>query len=220
LSPALIATTLILTAGYFLHTITFYFILKWTPKIATDLGFPGPIGTGMLAWVNFGGAIGGALFGVLAARLGIKPLTIGIMFTYALGVAYFGQVAGGLGLVPGRDGAGANYLTWTAGFVGTFGNAAMSGLYSMISYGFPTHVRATGTGFVIGLGRIGGVIGPWMAGLMLDKGNVIATIALVLCCGSLLSGLMLMFLKMGAEGPEGKKQREGMEAARLKQARA
>ncbi|MEO5924164.1 MAG: MFS transporter [Bryobacteraceae bacterium] len=220
LSPALIATTLILTAGYFLHTITFYFILKWTPKIATDLGFPGPIGTGMLAWVNFGGAIGGALFGMLAARLGIKPLTIGIMFTYALGVAYFGQVAGGLGLVPGRDGAGANYLTWTAGFVGTFGNAAMSGLYSMISYGFPTHVRATGTGFVIGLGRIGGVIGPWMAGLMLDKGSVIATIALFLSFGSLLSGLMLMFLKMGAEGPEGKKQREGLEAARLRQAQA
>ena len=34
------------------------------------------------------------------------------------------------------------------------------------------------------------------------------------------SALLLLFLKMGTEGPETKKQRDGLEAARLKQARA
>lgn len=220
LSPTLIRTTLILTAGYFLHYITFYFIVKGTPKIATDLGFPGPIGTGMLAWVNLGGAIGGALFGVFASRVGVKRLTIGILVIYALGVSYFGQVAAGLGVVPGRDGAGADYLTWVAGFIGFFGNAAISGLFSIVAYGFPTHVRATGTGFVIGFGRIGGVLGPWMAGLMLDGGSVISMIALCMSFGSLLSGLVLLFLKTGVEGPEGQRQPQGFEVGRLKQAEA
>ncbi|MEO8100145.1 MAG: MFS transporter, partial [Acidobacteriota bacterium] len=211
LSPTLIRTTLILTAGYFLHYITFYFILKGTPKIVTDLGFPGPIGTGMLAWVNLGGAIGGALFGVVASRAGIKPLTIASLVMYAMGVIYFGQVVGGLGIVPGRDGASADYLTWIAGVVGVFGNAAISGLYSMIAYGFPTHVRATGTGFVIGIGRIGGVMGPWMAGSLLDQGSIISSIALFLSFGSLLSALVLLFLKTGIERPERKQQKEGFE---------
>jgi hypothetical protein len=55
---------------------------------------------------------------------------------------------------------------------------------------------------------------------MLDRGNTISTIALFLSFGSLLAGLVLLFLKMGSEGPETKKQRQALEAARLKQARA
>jgi hypothetical protein len=90
----------------------------------------------------------------------------------------------------------------------------------MIAYGFPTHVRATGTGFVIGVGRIGGVLGPWMAGLMLDGGSIISTIALFLSLGSLLSGLVLVFLNTRIEGPKGEKQQHGFEAGRLKQAQA
>jgi MFS family permease len=157
---------------------------------------------------------------VVAPRVGIKRLTIGILVVYALSVAYFGQVASALGVVPGREGAGADYLTWVAGMVGTFGNAAVSGLFSMIAFGFPTHVRATGTGFVIGFGRIGGVMGPWVAGLLLDQGNVISTIALFLSFGSLLSGLVLLFLKTGIEGPASKKQQQGFEVGRLEQAEA
>src|SRR6185312_10332889 len=146
-------------------------------------------------------------------------LTIGLLVVYAFSVAYFGQVAAALGVVPGRDGAGADYLTWVAGMVGTFGNAAVSGLFSMIAYGFPTHVRATGTGFVIGFGRIGGVIGPWAAGLLLDQGNLISTIALLMGCGSLLSGVVLLFLKTGIEGAAGKQQ-QSFEVGRLEEAEA
>ena len=36
------------------------------------------------------------------------------------------------------------------------------GFVLIVAYGFPTHVRATGTGFVIGVGRGGAVLSPSM----------------------------------------------------------
>ncbi|NBU79784.1 MAG: MFS transporter, partial [Sphingomonadaceae bacterium] len=41
-------TTLLLTAAYFLHIITFYFILKWVPKIVVDMGFSPSLASGVL----------------------------------------------------------------------------------------------------------------------------------------------------------------------------
>ncbi len=38
-SPALISTTLLVTATYFLHILTFYFLVKWTPQILTMMKF-------------------------------------------------------------------------------------------------------------------------------------------------------------------------------------
>ncbi|MFC6978651.1 MFS transporter [Microbulbifer taiwanensis] len=39
LSPALMRSTLLLTLAYFAHIMTFYFMLKWIPKIVVDMGF-------------------------------------------------------------------------------------------------------------------------------------------------------------------------------------
>jgi MFS family permease len=38
-TPALARTTVVLTVAYFAHLMTFYFILKWIPKIVVDMGF-------------------------------------------------------------------------------------------------------------------------------------------------------------------------------------
>ena len=38
-APGLVALTVLVTAAYFFHVITFYFIIKWVPKIVVDMGF-------------------------------------------------------------------------------------------------------------------------------------------------------------------------------------
>jgi benzoate transport len=195
-SPALIGVTLIVTTSYFLHIVTFYFLLKWAPKIVVDMGFAASQGGRVLTMGNFGGAAGGAVFGLLTARLGLKPLTIGILAINAVAVAIFG-----------RSAADLNSLTMLAIIVQFFGNAAVSGLYSIVAYAFPTHVRATGTGFVIGIGRGGAVLSPWLAGYLLDRGATLPTVGTVMAAGSLLAALVLVFLKMGSAQPilQGKK---------------
>src|SRR5262249_471847 len=130
-SPALIGITLIVTSAYFLHIVSFYFLLKWGPKIVADMGFAPSSAGRLLTMASFGGAAGGAGFGLLTARLGLKPLTIVILLCNAVAIAVFGRSP--------RD---LDTLTMLAVVVGFFGNAAVSGMYSIVAYAFPTHVRA------------------------------------------------------------------------------
>jgi benzoate transport len=200
-SPALISITLIVTAAYFFHIVSFYFLAKWTPRIVGAM-FPAlPPGTGprILALTNFGGAAGGALFGLLAGRIGLKPLTIVIMAMNAAAIILFGRTPNDL-----------NTLMWLAIAVGFFGNAAISGMYSIVAYAFPTHVRATGTGFVIGVGRGGAVLSPWLAGFLFDPTRQLTAlpvdklswVAIVMAMGSLLAAGVLIFLRPNLDRPE------------------
>jgi benzoate transport len=199
-SPALIAITLTVTAAYFLHIVSFYFLAKWTPRIVGAMFPQLPPGTGprVLALSNFGGAAGGAIFGLLAARVGLKPLTIVILLMNAVAIVIFG-----------RTPADLTMLTWLALAVGFFGNAAISGMYSLAAYAFPTHVRATGTGFVIGIGRGGAVLSPWLAGILFDPSGVLRNlpieklswVAMIMAMGSLLSAGALLFLRANIEPP-------------------
>src|SRR5436190_2380 len=189
-SPGLIAVTLLATSAYFLHMLSFYFILKWTPKIVADMGFAASSAGGVLTWANFGGAIGGAAFGVLTARIGLKPLTIFIMLANAVAVAIFG-----------RTPADLQTMAILAAIAGFFGNAGVSGLYSIVAYAFPTHVRATGTGFVIGTGRGGAVLSPILAGFLLEHHFALPIVAMVMGAGSLLGAIALIFIKLGTSRP-------------------
>jgi benzoate transport len=199
-SPALIGITLTVTAAYFLHIVSFYFLAKWTPRIVAAIFPTLPPGTGprVLALSNFGGAAGGAMFGLLAARVGLKPLTIVILVMNAAAIVVFG-----------RTPADLVTLTWLALAVGFFGNAAISGMYSLAAFAFPTHVRATGTGFVIGIGRGGAVLSPWLAGLLFDPSGVLVKlpveklswVAVVMAMGSLLSAGAVLFLRSNVDRP-------------------
>jgi benzoate transport len=196
-SSGLIAITLLATAAYFLHMLTFYFILKWTPKIVVDMGFPPSSAGGILTWANFGGALGGAAFGLLTARIGLRPLTIGILLLNAVAVAIFG-----------RTPAHLDTMAILAAIAGFFGNAGVSGLYSIVAYAFPTHVRATGTGFVIGMGRGGAVLSPILAGFLLEKGSTLPMVGMIMGAGSLLGALALIFIKLGTSRPERTKDKK------------
>lgn len=202
-SPTLAMSTILVSAAYFFHITTFYYILKWTPTIVTEMGIGASAASGVLTWANVGGAIGGAIFGLLTTRIGLKPLTIGIMVLTMIGVTLFG-----------RSAPDVTQLSMLAAFAGFFGNAGVSGLYTIIAYVFPTHVRATGTGFVIGVGRGGAVLAPALAGILLQQGqdsgaalaDTLARVGLVMGLGSLLAAVAICFLRMGSDKPEMKQK--------------
>ena len=62
-SPALRLTTILCALACFFHMMTFYFMLKWIPKIVADMHFPAAAAAGVLVWANVGGATGGAVLG-------------------------------------------------------------------------------------------------------------------------------------------------------------
>ena len=184
-SPGLAATTAIVTSAYFFHITTFYFIVKWVPKIVVDMGFNPSSAAGVLVWTNVGGALGGAVFGLLTQRYGVKALTIGVLVLSTVSVALFG-----------RSPADLQRLSFICAVAGFCTNAGIVGLYAIIAQAFPTHVRASGTGFAVGVGRGGSVLAPIIAGFLFVAGFSLPTVALGMALGSLFGAAVLLLLKL------------------------
>jgi benzoate transport len=188
LKPGLIGTTMILTVGYSLHAITFYYILKWSPKIVADFGFAPPEAASVLVWANIGGATGGGLFGFLMHRFGIKWPTIAMLLLGAAAVVVFGLGGEETTL------SGWKFAVFCTGFAT---NAAIVGFYSAFAHGFPAHVRATGTGFAIGAGRIGAAGSPILAGTLFTAGGLnLFTVSAIMACGSVMAAALMLMLAL------------------------
>jgi len=183
--PGLLATTVLMSLGYFAHVTSFYFIIKWVPKLVVDMRFDPRAAAEVLTWANVGGAAGVALFGFIATRFGLKALTIVTLLGATAMVAWFGH--GSTDLAS---------LARTVAFAGVFTNGAIAGFYLLFAKVFPTHVRATGTGFAIGAGRGGSALAPIVAGYLFQAGFGLQTVAVLMAGGSLLAAVALLALKV------------------------
>jgi MFS family permease len=189
-SGTYVRTTVLVAAAYFLHIGTFYFLLKGTPRLGHlffDYGVPQAAGA--LGWANLGGAIGGVLIGLLAMALGrwmgIKGLTIVFLLLGAVGINYFGNLKAFAG-----DSNGSVMLSdfiLTVATTNLFLNGGVSGLYAIMAKVFPTHLRAVGTGFTIGMGRLGSILAVSLTGILIKAQLPFPTIAMIMSVGSVLS---------------------------------
>jgi benzoate transport len=189
--PPLLRVTILVTLAYFLHITTFYFILKWVPKIVVDMGFTPSSAAGVLVWANVGGATGGAVLGLLSLRFGLKHLTMSALAMSTIMLAVFG-----------RGQANLAQLSLICAITGFFTNAGVVGLYGIFAQVFPTHVRATGTGFAIGVGRAGAWIAPIIAGFLFRAGYGLEFVAIAMGAGSFVAAIALWRLPFSTERPD------------------
>lgn len=191
-SKALLPTTLIVTAAYFLHIVTFYYILKWVPKLVVDMGFSPASAGSVLTWASVGGAIGCLSFGYLTRHFDLKKLTLVMFVLSSLATILFGQTSNNLAV-----------LSALVALAGYFINSGIVGMYSLLAQVFPTHVRASGTGFTVGVGRGGSVLAPIVAGFFLQGGMQLPLLSLIMAMGSLCAFGALVWLKWGGGGSAG-----------------
>ena len=186
-NPRLRPVTLLLAFGYLFHTITFYYILKFAVQIVADSGFSQPEAASTLTWANIGGAIGGALFGFLLKKWDIKGPTIACAVLGSAAVAAFGIGSDSLW--------GWRVATFLTMF---FLNAAIVGYYAAFARGFPAYARATGTGFVLGVGRAGAAGSPIIAGFLFTAlGNdQLFTVSAIMAIGAIIGAGLLWMLPM------------------------
>ena len=180
----LLASTVLTTLAYFLHITTYYFVLKWVPKLVVDMGYTPAAGAGVLVWANVGSVTGGVLVGLLSRRAGVKTLTMAFMVAAATMVTVFGQGWSSLA-----------QLSIVCALTGFCAHGAVVGLFAILARCFPTASRATGTGFAIGIGRGGAVVALIVSGFLLRAGLGLPLIALMMGTGSLLAALALALLR-------------------------
>jgi benzoate transport len=179
--PALLVVALTITLSYALHSATLYYALNWIPKIVVDLSLSQSQAASVAAWCSGGGILGSLLAAWLATRLRIGVLTVAGLFATAVFLCIFAHTP-----------AEISYLTGASLLLGACIYGAQVSLYALMTRSFPVHVRATGVGFVTGIGRLGGIISPLVSGHLLGIGLPYSQVSVFMASGSALGAVALL----------------------------
>ncbi|MDR6622339.1 MFS transporter [Sinomonas atrocyanea] len=156
LSPAYRTATVAVWATYLFNWIAWYLLLLWMPTALKGLGLDA--GTAALGTVTVNGAF--ILFAVplsaVLPRVNARTLLLGM----------FGA---GILIALGLGAAGTNFgLVFTLIGLAGFGIGGQQlALNYLIANAYPTQLRATATGWGIGIGRLGSIVGSALGGLLL-----------------------------------------------------
>jgi MFS family permease len=179
--PALFPMTLTLTLVYGLHNATVYYALNWVSKLVVDLSFSASQGASISAWTSAGGIVGALVVAALAARVDVRWLTTLLLF----------GTAGFLTAFAHTD-ANVHRLIATSALLGACLYGGQASPYALMTRTFPTHVRATGVGFVTGVGRLGGILSPSVSGFLMVGGLQNSQVSMVMALGSLSGAIILV----------------------------
>jgi len=171
--PPVLMSAVLACLGYFGFMTSQYFILNWMPALMVEEGFTdaGAIGFAMVR--DAGAIIGCLVVGMITAKLGVRPVTVGLLLIMAAAIAAFGTLP--LDAVQ--------LIRTSAFFIGFAAFATAVGIFSIMASGYPSHVRSTGIGVAFTAGRLGAATGAYLGGFFwevvgLDRGWLCVVLAI------------------------------------------
>jgi len=179
LSRPYLLGSMMLWLTYFMGLLIFYLLMSWMPLLMKDAGFTVDKAALMTALFPLGGGIGTIMAGWLMDR--INPHKV---------VASAYLLTGGLIFAVGQGGSVA-LLSLLIFLAGTTMNSAQSSMGSIAAGFYPTHCRATGMAWMLGLGRFGGISGALMGAGFMHWGLGLSGIFTLLAIPALIAALAL-----------------------------
>ena len=150
--------TLLLWVVNFMNITMLYSLSNWLPTVVTGMGYSTQTAVLVGTVLQVGGTIGTFGLAWLIARRGFIPVLTATFAVAAISIAFIGQ--------PGISLALLMAIVFVAGWCvvgGQPGLNALSGTY------YPTYLRSTGVGAGLGVGRAGGILGPYIGGVLLAQ---------------------------------------------------
>jgi AAHS family 4-hydroxybenzoate transporter-like MFS transporter len=132
-----------------LNLMGYFFLLSWTPTLMAALKLPPAAGALAGASIQVGGTVGSLLLcGWLQRK---RFLAIAIMFVLAV------PAVGSIGFAGQTSQTALIVATFVAGFLVLGIQSGINVVGAMI---YPTSLRANGSGWQLGIGRVGSIVGP------------------------------------------------------------
>jgi MFS family permease len=157
-SGIMLPRTVLLWVGYACLTAAFYFANTWTPKLIADATGNAALGGRAGVLIAVGGVLGSLLFAGLA--LVIRPRIVTALIMFGGAIAYV--------LFANNFPEAALALT-LAVLVGACANGGLAAFYAISPFIYPTSVRGTGVGLMIGFGRGVAILAPIFTGYLLKS---------------------------------------------------
>jgi AAHS family 4-hydroxybenzoate transporter-like MFS transporter len=157
----LVGSTLLLWAIFLINLLNMYLIGYWLPTTLT-LGGLTPQSAAFAASIYAAGAIVSTLvLGPAIARLGAGRVLATSFVIGAISIA----IVGGLHMYLSYAGTLLVLAVAGGGFIGS--QLGLNGFAAAI---YPAEMRSTGIGWALGVGRLGGILGPVIGGMLLAAG--------------------------------------------------
>lgn len=148
--------TVLLWVPFFMNLLLLYFFVNWLPGLLRESGLPISAGVRATFMFSLGGIIGSLIQGRLMTWQG----------AFAVLLAEF---AASVALITTMAFAASFAIMMTATLIlGITIQGAQAGLNALAASFYPTSVRSTGIGWALGVGRIGSIAGPTLAGVLLS----------------------------------------------------
>ena len=159
-SGAYARRTFMLWVLWFGMVFSYYGIFTWLPQILASSGRGIATSFGFVLLITLAQVPGYFSAAYLVERWGRK----GTLVVYLLGCAVAALVFGVRGLAAGVS--GTELVLWGS-LVSFFNLGAWGVVYGYTPELYPTASRGSGTGWATGVGRIGGIAGPYLVGVMI-----------------------------------------------------
>lgn len=186
LTPPVLHLTIALWVGYGLLTASYYFANTWIPTILTNASGDPQLGTIMGVGANLGGVLGCFIFAALATRFSGRTLLYLTLFAAAAAYLLFGLI---FNIVP---------VAVVVGFLlGMLTTAGIAGFYAVSPTIYSVRARASGIGWMIGLGRLVSVAAPILVGYILATGLAPERVFIAFAVPLVIAGVAALSLLIG-----------------------
>ena len=182
--------TLLLWIAFFMSLLNVYLVINWLPTSLNVSGFSVPQAAEITTMYHVGGVLGTYTLGLLMDRIGVHVMLICGFLLAVIGFFTFATAAD-LGQ------ASTTLVLMATGFGVVGGQAGMNTIASMV---YPVAMRTTGLGWALGVGRVGSIAGPTIAGWMLDTGLDARHVYLVCIVPALVGAVSVALLPRRAAG--------------------
>lgn len=152
-------STVLLWTTFFMSLLVYYFLVTYLPTLMVAAGLKQNLAIFSVATLNLGGVAGALVLARLLDRF--SPYVV-------LGLTYVGSAIFVVMLANGPS--NISLLFVAAALAGFCAAGAQIGSNALAAALYPTAIRATGVGWALGVGRVGAILGPIVAGVLLGLG--------------------------------------------------
>lgn len=179
-----LVSTLALWVAFFCCLLMVYALSSWLPKIMSSAGYGLNSSLAFLLVLNGGAIVGAIAGGWLGDRVGITRVLL----------LFFACGALSLSLLAIKAPLAVLYLLIAIAGACTIGTQILANACAVQFY--PPHVRSTGLGWAMGIGRTGAIIGPVLGGVLHGSSLPLQASFLVFAIpGVIGAAAILVFLK-------------------------
>ena len=172
-----IDSTIKLWTAFFFSFACLYFLISWIPKIVTELGLSLELGIYSGTVFNIGAFFGIVTQGYFSSKFGLKKIISLFLIVTCIIMTQIQHFFG------------SDWMLFIFSVLGFTIQGGFVGLYSIAARIYPTEFRTTGVGWGIGAGRLGAVLGPLVAGVLIGAGISISMNFIIFAVAALIAAL-------------------------------